>query len=132
MLKGVKKKIKTLQRADEKSKKIWLVGMTAISMILVIGLWLFYQNLTLPKPAKISSHETNIQTKENPWNTFMAGFQTLSREFSEKFGEIKNGVDQQFDTIKDQLEKTNEFSIETESPTSYDQSVEEIQGAPLP
>ncbi len=126
-----KQKIKSLQRADEKSKKIWLIGATAISMIFVVSFWIFYLNMTLPKTTA-STEKTGGQTKEKPWNTFSLGFKTLSKEFSEKLDEIKSGVGEQFNSVKEGIEKTNDFSLETESPISYPEINEEIPDAPLP
>lgn len=39
--------IEKLQGLDEDAKKIWLIVLTAVSVVIVVTLWLFYLNATV-------------------------------------------------------------------------------------
>ncbi len=40
--------IESLQEADEARKKRWVIGASAVAMLIIILLWLMYLSLTLP------------------------------------------------------------------------------------
>lgn len=114
-------KIKKLQRADDATKKRWLFGATAISMIFVITLWIFYLNMTLPNVNKeVKNAEVD---KENLGETFKNGFRAISGDFQGKFDELKSQFNNYFDSLKSEVLENNEFLIE---PTS----TEEFQPTP--
>ena len=47
MFNKLKKKLAEIQNSDEQTKKRWLIGMSAIAMVIVVGLWLIYVNSTI-------------------------------------------------------------------------------------
>ena len=46
---AVQNKVKTLQGLDDRKKRRWLVGLSAVSMLAVLGLWTVYINISVPK-----------------------------------------------------------------------------------
>lgn len=70
MFKKLKVFLQKIQNSDEATKKRWLIGATAISMILVIGLWLVYIQST------VESIGNNIEDQESTigfWQIFKNG-----------------------------------------------------------
>ena len=70
MFKKLKVFLQKIQNSDEATKKRWLIGATAISMILVIGLWLVYIQST------VKSIGNNIEDQESTvgfWQIFKNG-----------------------------------------------------------
>jgi uncharacterized Rmd1/YagE family protein len=70
MFKKLKVFLQKIQNSDEATKKRWLIGVTAISMILVIGLWLIYIQST------VKSIGNNIEDQESTigfWQIFKNG-----------------------------------------------------------
>ncbi|NCO15186.1 hypothetical protein COW77_00195 [Candidatus Wolfebacteria bacterium CG18_big_fil_WC_8_21_14_2_50_39_7] len=70
MFKKLKIFLQKIQNSDEATKKRWLIGATAISMILVIGLWLVYIQST------VKSIGNNIENQESTvgfWQIFKNG-----------------------------------------------------------
>jgi len=70
MFKKLKIFLQKIQNSDEATKKRWLIGATAISMILVIGLWLVYIQST------VKSIGNNIEKQESTvgfWQIFKNG-----------------------------------------------------------
>ena len=43
----MKKWIENIQNSDEATKKKWLMGLSVISMAIIIGLWLIYLNYSM-------------------------------------------------------------------------------------
>ena len=70
MFKNLKTFLQKIQNSDEATKKRWLIGATAISMILVISLWLVYIQST------VKSIGDNIKDQESTigfWQIFKNG-----------------------------------------------------------
>lgn len=61
MFKKIKKSIEKIQDSDEAAKKRWLIASSAVTMILVISLWLVYINNTIqPVNNVIEKQESEI------------------------------------------------------------------------
>jgi len=86
MLKRIKKLLADIQNSDEATKKHWLIGVSAASMVLVIGLWLAYIKLTF----KFS--DINIENQEPVvgfWQIFKNGLMIIIQFIKEN---IKNFI----------------------------------------
>lgn len=59
--------IKKLQNSDEATKKLWLVVLSATTMIIVVGLWLIYTKSTLVRlePSTQTPEKSLVQTESN-------------------------------------------------------------------
>lgn len=136
--------LKRLQRAPDEVKKKWMIGATAISMILVITFWIFYLNTTMPaintgtKPETDEVKQNNnasVQSKnfESFGGTFKKGLLVISENFKNKIDEFKNQVGRDFDSLKSRIQKKNEIFIESDaSPEFQPPYAEEIQPTELP
>lgn len=132
----INKKIKELQKAPDRVKTRWLIGATTLSMTIVIGLWVVYLNATLPRISKTETENKGISEspkKESFFSTFNLGLNAVGEDFKEKFGILKNQLNQNAGDIKNKLEKNNEFSIENKSETDFLPEEREIAPeTPLP
>ncbi|MBI4034227.1 MAG: hypothetical protein HY378_01625 [Candidatus Brennerbacteria bacterium] len=98
--------LKKVQRADEKTKRRYLILMSSLTMVVVIGLWFFYLTLTLPEPP--ASHEAPVGAvvREENEDSF---FRTIGRGAENIFEGLKN----QFKGLKESFTRVNEFTIES-------------------
>jgi uncharacterized Rmd1/YagE family protein len=80
MFRNLKTFLQKIQNSDEATKKRWLIGATAISMILVIGLWLVYIQST------VKSIGNNIGDQESTvgfWQIFKNGLVVIFNSVKE-------------------------------------------------
>ena len=108
----VQKKIKQIQRADPKIKKRWLFGLSGFSMIIVLVLWLGYLNLSLPKITS-SESEKEIKKGESFFSVLGRGFLIIGANVKNQISQIKKETGKAADLLKSQLQKANEFSVES-------------------
>lgn len=109
-IRRLQKFVRRLQRLEEGQKKKWLIGLTAVAMLLFIGLWLIYlTTIGLPNiavktktaaPAEIPAQ----QQEESLWKIFQRGWQEISSQAKENFGKAEN-------LISEQIEKSNEIIL---------------------
>ncbi len=76
---GFKKFLENIQNSDETTKKRWLIGMTAVSMIIIVSLWLIYMKSTLG----IVSRPENQETSVGFWQIFKNGLSIVSNSIKE-------------------------------------------------
>ena len=108
----IQRHIKELQKADEGTKKFWLVIFSGISMTIIVTLWMVYLNATLPIISKTGDKEqetpnrfTTGQARNNEqtaWGTFRKGWQEIKSDFDEKFNTIKQMTAESMEMIKRQ------------------------------
>lgn len=72
MFESLKKFIENLQAADEARKKRWLFVLSAIMMIVVVGVWTLYIRKSMPN-LKINEEIS----KESSWQVFRTGLETI-------------------------------------------------------
>ncbi|MFA6407536.1 MAG: hypothetical protein WCV80_02415 [Candidatus Paceibacterota bacterium] len=96
--------IEQLRTKDEETKKWWVVGASAISMIIIVFLWVLYLNITLPSiDTPVSTSTIPVATvapkKTSPFGTFMEGWSVVSKDirtkwksFSDKTTESISGI----------------------------------------
>ncbi len=80
MFKKLKVFLQKIQNSDENIKKRWLIGATAISMVLVISLWLVYVQST------VKSISNNIKDQESTigfWQIFKNGLVVIFNSVKE-------------------------------------------------
>ena len=59
MLKAIANFITKLQSSDETTKKRWLIILSSVAMVIVVGLWVVYFNMTFPRTETITAAENN-------------------------------------------------------------------------
>lgn len=124
------KKIRNLRRAEDGVKKRWIIFLTAISMVVIVSIWVLYLNYSLPEINK--EQNAAKQEKNSAIAVFNQGFRTISADFQSKFEEIKNQIGSQTAYLQNQVEKTNEFSVENQSINYEVENTETIPSTPLP
>lgn len=67
---NIRELLKKIQNSDEATKKRWLIGATAVSMVLIIGLWLVYIKFTV-EPFTSSAQERESVVRF--WQIFKNG-----------------------------------------------------------
>ena len=117
--------IRALQRSGDGRKKRWLIFGTTLIMLIVVATWIYYLNLTLPNSNKklaATDKDASDSKEESFGEVLKRCVQTIKKDATEKFAEIKSRADLGFETIKNQLEQTNEFSIEA-APQNLNQEI---------
>ncbi len=126
-------KLKKLQRADDATKKRWLFGATAISMILVITLWVFYLNMTLPSINKETKPAEAAGNGEDLGGTFKNGFRVIGGDAQKQFEGIKSQFNQYFNSVKSGVLQNNEVLVEPKATEDFQPPAsEEIPPTKLP
>lgn len=90
MWEKLRRQIEKIQNSDETIKRRWLVGMTALAMVLVITLWLLYMNFTI-KSISFSQNDfsQNQDHQTGSWEIFKTG---LSITISSIKTEVQNFI----------------------------------------
>lgn len=109
----IKNSFRKIQRAEEKIKKRWLVGLTASAMLIIIGLWLiFINNFSLPNIAPANQTATSsvptAQKQDSIWQTFKRGLNETIKNIKEQINFSKK-------YLEEQLQKNNETFIENQN-----------------
>lgn len=108
-------RLKKIQRGDEKTKKFYLIIFSAVAILLVVGLWLFYLNLNLPKLAETKKSVAGAEENGNSFfKTFSRGFIGLKDDFLNQLTKFKDVIDKGLESFKNQIGQSNEISIEGE------------------
>ena len=95
--------LKKIQRADDRTKRRYLVILSFLAMIIVLGFWLFYLQITLPQPAR----DTAVAAAE-PAENGNGFFKTIGRGAENIINNLKN----QFTELKNNFNQVKEFSVE--------------------
>lgn len=134
---ALRKKIRELQRADLKTKRRWLFVTSAISMVCVVGLWILYLNLTLPRfgapQAEATSTQAEASQGESFTDTFVRGFENIRNQFNTRWQVARDLIQKNFGVLKQEVQKQNEFSVEKNPMKPYlPEPVEPVPKTKLP
>lgn len=102
MWQNIKNFIIKLRESDEMVKKRWLIGASAVAMILVISVWLVYLDYTIEKIGVVESESDNSTSF---WQVFKTGLVITSQS-------IKNGTKNLISDIMDKIKSENTIIIE--------------------
>ena len=69
----LKNKLEEIRGSDQKNKKRWLVAISAVTMIVVIGLWLIYLNQIIKSPVTEQLPDTSVGN----WQIFKNGLKVV-------------------------------------------------------
>lgn len=72
--------IEKLQNSDEAAKIRWLIVLSAIAMAIIVGLWLFFLNVSVEKVGSIKAEESGIGF----WLVFKTGMKAVGESIAEK------------------------------------------------
>ncbi len=127
-----------LQRADLKTRKRWLIGLSGVSMIFVVILWVVYLNVTFPSynsndiagtatSTQQETAEAAPQQETVPQTSGTSFFDTLGRGLRILGGEITNGfrtlgvsVVELWNTTTDTFSKTNSYDFKKQETPSVE------------
>ena len=104
MWQNIKNFITKLQNSDEAIKKRWLIGASAVAMILIISLWLVYLNYTLGKTGAVENESDNSTSF---WQVFKTGLVIVGNSIKDKAGDL-------IYVLKDKIGSRNTIIIERE------------------
>lgn len=89
---SLKKFIRTLQTSDEATKKRFVFISSALCMVLLVILWVFYLNATLPNEGEGGTTNATleqgslVQAGTSHWQTFKRGISIISDKFASEKG----------------------------------------------
>ncbi len=99
MPKSLKSFISELQQLDENSKKKWLFGLTAISVVIILLLWAIYLNATV-----VAVNDYNAQTKVSNWDVFKTGLEVVGDK-------VEYGLANSYVFFHEKINDGNTFTI---------------------
>ena len=121
IVKDIRARLRRLQRTDDKTKKRYLVVSSTIAMILVIGSWFVYLNLSLPRVDNAESVVTNVGVLDQDENNnesfikvFGRGLVNVKEGFSEQFIRFRDSLTEGFIFFNGQIRRAKEFSFQSE------------------
>ena len=82
----LKDKLYKIRESDETTKKHWLITLSAVSMVVIVALWLFYMNSFVVKDINDQTQET-VSMNTGFWPIFKTGLKVTSENIG---GKIKN------------------------------------------
>jgi len=100
--------LKKIQRSGDGTKRFYLVLLSSLAMTVVIGLWFFYLNVTLPAPSgnEVEAVKPGTAVVEKPAEDSF--FKIIARGAGKIFGDLRG----QFVKIGESLNQVKEFSLE--------------------
>jgi len=112
----LKEFIQRLQRLEDGQKKKWLIGLTVIVMIAIIGLWLIYLATVglpaiAPKNKKSAENAAAAPKEDSSWEILKRGWKEISNQAGENFKKAGN-------LINEQIEKSNEIILNNNATSS--------------
>lgn len=107
----IKAFIKKLQRLPESAKRKWLLAASALSMIVILGLWFLYLNFSLPSIAEEKPKEQPKKDEEGIGDIMFRGFENLRSDFGERWSAFKGDLSKNLDQLKNQFETRNETIV---------------------
>ncbi len=117
--------IASLRTADNATKKNWIIGASAVSMVFVILLWLVYLTLTLPSLPSDTNTETGqtaAATETAPseptfFSTFSRGISVLIHQSEAGLAAFASKIAENVETIKKSVEKKNVIEVKGPEPS---------------
>jgi hypothetical protein len=120
-----RRRLREIQRSSEKTKKRYLAVLSTLAMIIIVGLWFFYLNLTLPQPhADQEIVQVERARAEKNDDSF---FKTISRGAENIFNDLKNQITE----LKNKLGQAKEFTLEP-GGAEFSPEEEPLEPTPLP
>ncbi len=150
----IQRVIGELQNADLKTRKRWLIGLSGVSMIFVVILWVVYLNITFPsynsnsitgtvttstkevaEPAQ--KEEVPVPAAETSFFGILGrGFGVLEDEVGNGFRSLGTSIVELWDKTKNTFSKTNSYELEKQNTPPVEEkgtsTPDPIPPTPLP
>lgn len=110
--------IHALRKKNEREKRVWVFGASAVTMALVVVLWVAYLNFTLPDMAPVLPASGEQKTAErapqadSTWSTFKRGIGIISGDAGMKWRSLSERIMRDIGSITDTFNRQNEISVE--------------------
>ncbi|MCP6720138.1 MAG: hypothetical protein KJI72_02300 [Patescibacteria group bacterium] len=121
IVRDARSRLRKLQRADDRTKKRYLVVASAATMTLVIGLWFVYLNLSLPRVNEAESVVTGVgvlnqdeETEESFIKVLGRGFVNVGQGFNKQFVRFRDSLAEGLVFLNNRIGKVKEFSFQGE------------------
>lgn len=146
----VQRFINNLQNATLATRRRWLVGLSGVSMILVVALWVVYLNVAFPSfgntietatstpetaEETTPTQNTTMQTQENSFlDTLWRGFRVTSDNVRNELYSIGRSITELWDKTTGVFSETNSYELKERggSPTETIDIPDPIPPTPLP
>ena len=130
-LKNVTAFVRELQRSDDARKKRWLYGSAAVAIIVVVGLWALYLNITTLSSKRGESAKV-VSGRESFFRVFARGLGVIGAGFGEKGEVLAGNLSRGIDSLKEQTKKANELEIKNNDPELFFKNMEPVPPGRLP
>ncbi len=130
--------LRELRRAPEPRKRRWLIVSSTLAMLLVLGLWVIYLNLTLPTLPPVSANATTTEPAttgsqgESFFETFGRGLQITAGNLGQKLQDLSQTLNDYFTNLKNQIQKTNNIEIQPPANAFAPNPLENVPTTTLP
>ena len=80
IIEKIKNVVEDIQRADEFTRRMWHYGLTGVTMLVVVTLWLGYESVTIPGVTPVEGYVAAPKTQEpGVLDTFAGGAGTIAK-----------------------------------------------------
>ncbi len=115
--------VKRLQRSDDRTKRRYVLGVSAALMIVIVFLWLTYLNLTLPNLAPAASEATSTAiapaaaapASSSFFGIFGRGAAIVWDDLMNGLGNIGHTIGGTWQKFQDQIQRTNTIQLNATS-----------------
>ncbi len=137
-----------LQNANLATRRRWLIGLSGISMILVVALWIIYLNIAFPssggvaetampvqETAKAQAPEPAVNTPGTSFfDTLWRGLHVLRNEAKSGLHTIETSAVELWDTGIGAFSKTNSYKLEKQNTPQVESTTtpDPVPPTPLP
>lgn len=104
LIQKIKYKLEEIQNSDDATKKRWLWGLSALSMSLVLAVWIGYMNMTINTVDSDSSSKIKAEPQA-----------TLSEKFSSWSGTAVHQIYSSIQKVISQIDKPNKLEIKKDN-----------------
>ena len=87
----LKDKLYKIRESDETTKKHWLITLSAVSMVVIVALWLFYMNSFVVKDINDQTQET-VSMNTGFWPIFKTGLKVTGENIGGKIKNLLNSI----------------------------------------
>jgi len=140
IISSLKQRLQELQRSDERTKKRYLIVGSVAVMVMVIGLWVVYLNVSLSRGdeevALVAHDETLLDEEGEDSDSFIKvlgrGSKDIIQNLKEQFGQVTGSVSRMLSSFSANLSRANEFSFEGSRAKFVFEERDPIPPTPLP
>ena len=110
-LNSAEKKLREIRRSNDAVKNRWLYGLSAISMIFVVGFWVLYLNAGIPRIGEEKKIVLNKESKPSFLETFGRGFKIVALNIENVALNLGRQIGAELKKVKNRTQESKEFSL---------------------